>query len=427
MQLLIRGFIFRMIFTGVGFLVSLLIAKLAGVALFGTFSFVIANAAFLYILTGLGTDAAIVWHGISGEEYNRNKVFSFTIRTALLQLLLFYALAIAVFFISGKSLLGRENGNGIFTAELIYFTGLVFTDKFLSLYYSQHEAKRCNKILAVCTSLLFLLLLLIGWWNVSLIRNYPVWVYSIFVFLPSLILVFDFLIKFKPVLSSISRQEFISFTSFSFVVFISNVIQFIAYRADFWFLKYYYGSEDLGIYAQASKFAQLLWIIPGIIAGLVIPALKNEKDKLTEDGLLSVSRLLLFSHLLLAIVLIFVSLFIYSFYLPKGFYDGFFALLIMIPGYLFYTIAIVLAGYFSAHRLLKVNLAGGVLCCTLMIVADVILIPTMGYKGAAIANLLIYFITTIFYLLRFISITKISPRQFFTLNRSDFNFIKEKL
>ena len=63
MQLLLRGFIFRVIFTGIGFLISLLIAKLAGASQFGTLSLIIVNAAFIHIITGLGTDAAIVGMG----------------------------------------------------------------------------------------------------------------------------------------------------------------------------------------------------------------------------------------------------------------------------------------------------------------------------------------------------------------------------
>jgi O-antigen/teichoic acid export membrane protein len=70
------------IFTGIGFLISLLIAKLAGADQFGTLSLIIVNAAFVHILTGLGTDAAIVWHGIAGKNYSRDKMFSFTMITS---------------------------------------------------------------------------------------------------------------------------------------------------------------------------------------------------------------------------------------------------------------------------------------------------------------------------------------------------------
>ena len=114
MQLLLRGFIFRIIFTGIGFGVSLLIAKLAGADQFGTLSLMIVNAAFLYIITGLGTDAAIVWHGITGKNYNRDKIFSFTMITAAIQLLFFYIIAILGNLFLGHTLLGGSFELSIF-------------------------------------------------------------------------------------------------------------------------------------------------------------------------------------------------------------------------------------------------------------------------------------------------------------------------
>ena len=343
MQLLLRGFIFRVIFTGIGFLISLLIAKLAGASQFGTLSLIIVNAAFIHIITGLGTDAAIVWHGVAGTNYDRNKIFSFTVITAAIQLLFFYIIAILGYLFLGHTLLGGSYDLRIFFAEIVYFTGLVLMDKFLSLYYSQHEAKLCNKILSIISGLLFLGVLIIWLIKPGFIGDYPIWIYSLFVFIPSLILAFFFIVKFNPVFKNISQEEMRSFSSFSFIVLITNLIQFVAFRADYWLISIYHDHTSVGVYAQASKFAQLLWIIPSILTGLITPALKNKNEKLTNAGLVSICRLMVFTHLILGFLLIALSAFIYKFFLPDDYYKGFFSLLIMVPGYLVYTVNIVLA------------------------------------------------------------------------------------
>ena len=188
MQLLLRGFIFRVIFTGIGFLISLLIAKLAGASQFGTLSLIIVNAAFIHIITGLGTDAAIVWHGVAGTNYSRNKIFSFTVITTAIQLSFFYIIAIIGFIFLGHTLLGGSDDFRVFFAEIVYFTGLVLMDKFLSLYYSQNEAKLCNKILSIASGILLIVLLIIWVIKPLFIVDYPVWIYSLFVFIPALIL-----------------------------------------------------------------------------------------------------------------------------------------------------------------------------------------------------------------------------------------------
>ena len=111
----------------------------------------------------------------------------------------------------------------------------------------------------------------------------------------------------------------------------------------------------------------------------------------------------------------------YNFFLPFDYYKGFLPFLIMIPGYLFYTITIMLAGYFSANRLLKVNLFGSILCCILILLFDLLFIPFLSYIGAAIANLIAYSITTIYVIARSKEKFSISFKDFFNFKRSDFD------
>ena len=427
MQLLLRGFIFRLIFTGIGFLISLLIAKLAGASQFGTLSLIIVNAAFIHIITGLGTDAAIVWHGVAGTNYDRDKIFSFTVMTAAIQLLFFYIIAILGYLFLGHTLLGGSYDLRIFFAEIVYFTGLVIMDKFLSLYYSQHEAKLCNKILSVISGLLFFVVLIIWFTKPIVIMDFPIWIYSLFVFIPSLVLTFFFIIKFKPALKKISHEEMRSFSSFSFIVLITNLIQFVAFRADYWLISIYYDHTSVGVYAQASKFAQLLWIIPGVLAGLLVPALKNKDEKLSDLKLISLCRMSFYIHVALSILLIIAAVIIYKFFLPPIYFEGFLSLLIMVPGYLFYTFTIILAGYFSANRLLKVNLFGSILCCGLILLFDFLFIPFLSYNGAAIANLIAYSITTIYVITRSKEKFRISFRELLNFKKSDFDIFSDQV
>lgn len=427
MQLLLRGFIFRIIFTSIGFLISLLIAKLAGASQFGTLSLIIVNASLIHIITGLGTDAAIVWHGVAGTNYDRNKIFSFTVMTAAIQLLFFYIIAILGYLFLGHTLLGGSYELRIFFPEIIYFTGLVLMDKFLSLYYSQHEAKLCNKILSIVSGLFFLVVLIIWLIKPEYFVDYPIWIYSLFVFIPSFILAFFFIIKFNPTFKNISPEEMRSFSSFSFVVLITNLIQFVAFRADYWLISIFHDHTSVGVYAQASKFAQLLWIIPSVLAGLIVPALKNKDQKLSDSKFISLCRVSFYIHIALMLLSIVAALIIYSFFLPSIYFDGFLSLLIMTPGYLIFTITILLAAYFSANRLLKINLIGSVLCCIVMILLDIILIPSLNYKGAAIANLIAYSISTAYLIFRSMPVINSSFKDFFAIKKSDFDLFSDKI
>lgn len=426
MKFLLKGFISRIIFVASGFLVSLLIAKLAGADRFGIISLMIVNAGFIQIVSGLGTDAAIVWHGISGKPGDSNKIFSFTIYATLLQLLLFGIAAFLFFKYSGTTMLSREKGTNIFYAELLYFSGLIITEKYAALFYSQQMAALCNKILALISSGLLFILLVVLFYSPPLVVDNPIWVLSIFVFIPAVVLLFFYHGKFSPVLIKISRGTLNSFASFSLIVLVTNLIQFIAFRVDFWFIDYFHGKGDVGIYAQASKFSQMLWIIPGVFAGLIIPALKNAKDKLSVAELVSICRLLFFAHIFFAVLLAVGAFLVYQFFLPDVFFNGFSALLLMMPGYIFFIITIMLAAFFSANRLLKINLLGSSLCCVLMIILDVLLIPKFSYTGAAIANLVAYTITTIFFVAAFRKQTGLLIQDYFKLRKSDLKILLMK-
>ena len=99
----------------------------------------------------------------------------------------------------------------------------------------------------------------------------------------------------------------------------------------------------------------------------------------------------------------------------------------MTPGYLIFTITTMLAAYFSANRLLKINLVGSVICCVLMILLDILLIPSLSYKGAAIANLIAYSITTAYFIFSSMSVSNVSFKDFFALKKTDFDLFSGKI
>lgn len=426
MKFLVKGFVFRVIYTILGSLLSLIIAKLSGTGEFGVLSLMIVNAAFIQIVTGLGTDSAIVWHGITGKPEERNKIFSLTLYSAFLQLLLFTIAAIIFLQFTDKTILSGTKKPGFFYVELIYFTGLILTEKYSSLFYSQQRGALCNKILAAVMMLLFLIFLFFVFFYQKLIVPYPAHVFAGFIIIPAVGLIIFYHARFRPGLGKPDKAGIVSFASFSFVVLITNLNQFVAYRADYWFIDYYHGKTDVGIYAQATKFLQLLWILPTILAGLLVPALKNQENKMTVPQLVSVSRILFFSHIILGIMLGAGSYLLYEYFLPGDFSQGFQALLLMMPGYLLFIFSTILAAYFSANRILKVNLIGSAICCAIILILDFVLIPEFSYDGAAIASSISYAIATIFLMVMMSRKTGVAIKDFLVLRKADMKSLNFK-
>jgi O-antigen/teichoic acid export membrane protein len=56
----------------------------------------------------------------------------------------------------------------------------------------------------------------------------------------------------------------------------------------------------------------------------------------------------------------------------------------------------ILAAYFAGKNFLRINLAGSAICFVSILVADLLLIPSFGMKGAAIASSTGYALSCIF-------------------------------
>src|SRR5687767_12292039 len=71
---LFRGVAFRLSYQVLFFGTGLFMAAITGAENFGVISLMIVNAAAFMIITGLGTDAALIWHG-AGHSLAPPKLF----------------------------------------------------------------------------------------------------------------------------------------------------------------------------------------------------------------------------------------------------------------------------------------------------------------------------------------------------------------
>jgi O-antigen/teichoic acid export membrane protein len=412
---------FRLLFLGFNFLVGLFIAVLSGTELFGTISLMIVNAALIQLVTGFGADQAIVWHG-AGKKISTDKLFTFSLLIAIIQIFLFILISFLVFENSGKTLLSKSISSRYYILELIYFSGLVLLEKYISLLYARQSAKTCNLVLSVVTSF-FLAILAASWFKIISTKIDPFQFFCLVIIVQAISIIILFHLKTPVYFYLISKKDFISLFRFSGLVFVSNIIQFFAYRTDYWLIDYFKNAEQVGIYSQANRFAGLLWIVPNIIAALLIPKISAPENNFKETDLISITRILNYINLLVTGFVVIVSYFVYTYFLQQEYFKGFMSLLYMLPGFYFFTITIIFAAYFSAQNLLWVNLTGSLICLVLIIIADILFIPVFGINGAAWANTIAYTAATIFTVRMFIKKSRLSFRDLYLLKKIDWLLI----
>lgn len=406
---------------GFNFLVGLFIAAVSGTETFGVISLMVVNAAVFSIVTGLGADSAIVWHGAS-QKLNSEKIFSFTFFSALFQVLLFLIFSLLFYRITSRLLLSQQPYFGFYFYELIYFSGLILIDKYTSLFYASSRMEICNKLLSGVTLFCMIGIILIRYKILDInLPPFSLLCLTTFIQAVSLVILFHS-VNSRLRIVRISTHDLRSLFHFSIVVFITNLVQFFAYRADYWLINYFRSESELGIFSQANRFAQMLWVLPNILAAMLIPLIAAPGGDFNEKGVIRLVRVINYSNILVIGIIILVALLTYDLFLPASFSAGLFPLLLMIPGYYFFCINILLAAFFSSRRLLWVNLIGSSLCFIVIILADLILIPPFGIQGAAIADSIAYSAAAIFSILSFMRHTSFSFADLFRIRRTDWSY-----
>jgi O-antigen/teichoic acid export membrane protein len=166
-----------------------------------------------------------------------------------------------------------------------------------------------------------------------------------------------------------------------------NVIIFLNYRIEFALLEHYKGADHVGVYRIATQIAESLWIITTAIAtGSWATVLHDREDRAVSVVLrASVKGLLFVGAGAVAIGLLAGS--VVPLVFSDEFKDSVSPTLWLLPGIVAYAPVAVLSIFISVrHRLPNLALIGPALSIVVTIGLALMLIPSRGVDGAAIAS-----------------------------------------
>ena len=378
---------------GLMFLAGVLLAAVARPHDFGSISIIILNATLFYTLSALGSESAIML-SIGRKEWPVGKSIATVGYSFVFQFLVFSLLQWILATLFHISLLTFET-TSLVAYEFYYFIGLMLVEKYTVLFYSYHKARICNILLAL-SALVYLALMTAFYFRWLSTDFHPFTIVSLVTLVQGAVLLAVFHALKGISFALLDKEDWKGLFSISMLVLAANLVQLVAYRFDYWFMEAVLSTSDVGIYAQANRFAQLIWALPNIVSFILIPRLFKEES---TSRFLPVLNTLNVSNLAISLAVLGISIFFYQLVLPPDYKDGMYLLLLMLPGYFLFACSIPIAAYFSAKGLLKLNLLGSLLCLALVVVLDIILIPRLGYWGAALANLVAYSASALYLLL----------------------------
>lgn len=253
--------------------------------------------------------------------------------------------------------------------------------------------------------------------------------YFIGFFAQGLLLAIAFCMRYVKLRSSLLLPATMLKPIFKFAAIsvVTNFMSFLMYRIDYFFVKKYCLPADLGNYIQACKLAQLFFVVPAILAGVIFPLTAAGRKEETNIKMQVLSRGLIFIYGLACLLLILLGYWLFPIVFGETFKNMYLPFVLLTPAILSYSVIHLLAAYFSGKKVLHIGVWGNVFTLTIIIIGDILFIPTYGIKAAAMVSSVGYLFLMLF--LIFIHSKEYKSRlvDFLIIKRSDWYLLKNTI
>lgn len=183
--------------------------------------------------------------------------------------------------------------------------------------------------------------------------------------------------------------------------YVGNVLQFFNYRLDVFLVNFFLGPASVGIYTVAVAMAEMLWYLPNAVGFVIFPKSANTKAEVMNRFTPRVFRITLALTAAGAVVLALLGRpFIEIVYSP-AFISAYVPMLALLPGVVLLGGGKVLTNEIAGRGYPQYNSIASGASLVLTIGLDLLLIPSLGVLGAAIASsvayVVIFILALVFY------------------------------
>lgn len=382
------------------------------------------NFSFIVIIAGLTMEASVNYYS-SKKAIDDNQLAWFSLLWSVWVSIVVF---IGLWFYFGrlKDTTSLSRSEYLFFA-ICYITGIQLTNFFSNLFYANKNFILPNLIMVVL--------------NIAVIAVIPkqqgtqhtdtnlvIHLYFAYFVITGLALASAFMLT-KKSLENISLPNFTNLRllmKYATVALAANVIFFLVYRVDYWFVKRYCTSEALGNYIQVSKLGQMLLIIPSIISSVVFPHTAEGGISLInmKNNILRIGRLITMLLASLFLLIIVTGKWIFPFVFGITFQLMYIPFLLLLPGIWALSNLYILSAYFGGINRVKVSVMGAMLGLVVILGGDYFFIPRFGIAAAAIVSTAGYFASFMYSFSKFKRQHPVSFADYWRINIKDIQWLK---
>ncbi|MCQ1536897.1 flippase [Methanosarcina sp. KYL-1] len=210
---------------------------------------------------------------------------------------------------------------------------------------------------------------------------------------------------------------------------LSNMLAFVNYKADIFLVNFFLSPAATGIYSISVLIAEKLWILSYSVGAVILPHLSelHQEEQKRKQLTPLIARWVLFASSLGAAIIALVAFPFINLLFGKEFAPAFGALLWLLPGVAIYSMARVLSNDIAARGKPELNCYNELVVVTVNVLANIVLIPRFGIKGAAIATSIAYILGAITKLWIYSYVSKNEWWKPIIFDSYDRSFIKESI
>lgn len=196
-------------------------------------------------------------------------------------------------------------------------------------------------------------------------------------------------ISFRPFYK---REVFNSMFLFGLKGYLGSVAHYFNLRLDFFLVAFFLTPREVGLYSVAVGITELMWYIPVAISTVLFPTIASTTKEVSKPIAFNTARRMVIPFLLMGLCLLFFGKFIIHILYGEVFTPAFPALILLLPGVFAIAVYGPMADYVSGIGKIEYNSFASLCSLALTIVLDIILIPSLGISGAALASSCAYIV-----------------------------------
>lgn len=174
------------------------------------------------------------------------------------------------------------------------------------------------------------------------------------------------------------------------LTYLGTLTSFVNYRFDLLLVNVFSGATQVGLYAVGAGLAEVIWFLPNSVTIALAPAVAVAPEEEASHVSAQAARSVLVLTAVLALVMAALAPLAIVVFFGSAFQQSVVAVWLLLPGVVTFSVWKILSAYLLGRHLLKQDLLAATVAMVATAVLDLLLIPSHGFRGAAVASSIAY-------------------------------------